>query len=113
MGTPLRRVVTHGPSTPCRTPALSRWLQFSGGGQFTSGGGPFTCRMGACSSAMRNSRLYPLPKRLLRCCTLPKHCILPSTMMVSREQSASHSSMLCDVSTTARACRACEHASPV
>ena len=38
--------------------------------------------------------------RLLRCCAEPRHCILPPTMMPMRVHSASHSSMLCVVSTT-------------
>ena len=41
-----------------------------------------------------------IPHRFFRCCTEPRQRRAPAVMMARREQSASHSSMLCDVSTT-------------
>mmetsp|Transcript_82994 Transcript_82994/g.165684 ORF Transcript_82994/g.165684 Transcript_82994/m.165684 type:complete len:202 (+) Transcript_82994:403-1008(+) len=53
----------------------------------------------AVCSAQRTSSLYSVPKRDLRCCWEPKQRILPHRMMPMRVQSASHSSIECDVST--------------
>lgn len=41
----------------------------------------------------------PLENLLFRCCVEPKHLNSPFTMIASRVQRASHSSILCDVST--------------
>ena len=52
------------------------------------------------------------PDLFLRCCIEPIHLNPPLTMMPSREQSASHSSMECEVSTTdwpPRTCRQLGH----
>ena len=42
----------------------------------------------------------PFENLFFKCCVEPKHLNSPLTMIARRVQSASHSSMLCDVSTT-------------
>lgn len=53
------------------------------------------------TNGKRKVYLYP-PDLFFRCWMLPKHLNLPFTMMPSLVHNASHSSMLCDVSTTER-----------
>ena len=56
----------------------------------------------APSPPTRRSSEYPAPCSLLRRCMGPRQRNFPATMIPARWHSASHSSMLCDVRTTAR-----------